>query len=125
MLLLAFFLSLFFAGNAVVFPALSAGLSGRTFAQQIQPAISAEKAIFSYGAEFYGLSFYLQRPIFRFAEKHPENALVVLNIRDIERFQSELPAGTKVEVLETSAMGITSPLKKAALVRIRARDVSG
>jgi len=110
--------ALFLTANAVVVPTVQAPLSLKRYAGDLAPRVERQTKLYSYGTEFYGVSFYLHREIFRATPEIELGAQVLVLDRNIERLQGELPTGKTTRTLSVSNYGVVKPRDRIALVEI-------
>ena len=114
--------SLCVMGHGVFYAKANNAVSGREFAAQIESIVARDSQIYSFGAEFYGLSYYSGRRFERF-EEHPQaQGYIVLYRHDLERFRLALPEDSALVTLVRSVHGIVKPLEDALLVKLERRS---
>ncbi len=105
---------LYVIGNGLLFPQVAAVLSGRDFAVRL----ASISRLFSFGTEYYSLSFYSGRPILRFEEHRPDTGMVLLNESDVNDFRATVGSSRAVTVEEISERGIIKPSQRVVLLRL-------
>lgn len=109
---------LFLMANMVVVPTLHAPLSLKRYAADVAPSVQDRPKLYSFGTEFYGVSFYLGREIYRATPEIDVGAPVLVLDRNIERLQAFLPPGRTTRTLSVSTYGVVKPRDRVALVEI-------
>ena len=109
-------------GNWVLFPVAVNGLSSRDFANALPVVVSEQDTLYSFGAAFYGLSFYSKTPIYLYDEKMPTSGILVLNEEDLPRFQAQTGGALSVTPLIRSATPITKPKNFVVVARFHPRQ---
>ncbi|MFM1847078.1 MAG: hypothetical protein RL417_552 [Pseudomonadota bacterium] len=117
-LLVALLSGVYLAANGVIVPALQRPLSLQRYASDLAPQITAAQKIYSFGTEFYGVSFYLNREIYRAAPGIEDGARVVVLDRHIKDLEVMLGAGRGVKTLSVSPYGVVKPRDRVALVEV-------
>jgi 4-amino-4-deoxy-L-arabinose transferase-like glycosyltransferase len=112
-------------GNWVLFPPAVNGLSSRDFADAVSAVASEEDTLYSFDTEFYGLSFYAKRPVYRYEERKPTTGLLLLNETDLPDFRGQVGGQILISPLLRSATPITRPRDYVLLVRLAPISTSG
>jgi len=115
----ALFSSLLLAGNGVLLPWLARALSPRRFAAEVASLLPKDGKLYSFGDEFYGISFYLKRRIYRLEEYRVKDGLVFLNLAKFSAFKNSSALSRPVEILMVAPNPITKPRALVALVRFK------
>lgn len=102
--------------DGCVFPLFANSLSAKPFAEMVRAKTAATESLYSFNTEYYGVSFYLGRPIARFEDVLPRRGLVVLNRDDLASFEKILAIDSQVEVLAEAATWVTKPGDTPVLV---------
>ncbi len=105
-------------GFGIIHPWLDNQLSSRSSVEEIA-RLAKDKKLNSYLNKFFGLSFYLHRPIYDEKAVDMRAGEMTLLYEDIlDRLQRELPAGLSPRVLYRSANGIEKGGRHLVLVAI-------
>lgn len=110
-------LSLLLAGHAVVYPAIANSLSPKNFAQALLPLVEGRDDLYSFGNEFYGLSFYLGKRVYRYEDKQPRRGLLLITERNLTKFENKLGSQGLVQAIMISPSGIVKPTDKVVLAQ--------
>lgn len=115
----AFYVTLFLVVNGSLLPAVSRYMSEKRLARMLEEKGVEEARLFSFGREFYGLSFYLKRPISRLesAETLSEGDVVVLRQKRLESLREKLPPSLSLSPLAERGLSI-APKAAVAVVRV-------
>lgn len=105
--------------NASLLPHFANAVSVKPFALLHARDIPGGASLFSYGNEFYGLSFYLGRRIDRYNQTMRSGDFVFLYQNNLERLGKELPAGYELRVIRVSERGVEHPKRKLAMAELR------
>lgn len=114
----------FLAVHAVLSPAFVASVSPRSFSQQIAPVTHASP-LYSFGNEFYALSFYMHKPMRTLTGSFTEGMQIVLYERKLDSLRASIPRELTPKVLLRSAHGIVEPLERLVLVRLSQSQTGG
>ncbi|NDC36860.1 MAG: hypothetical protein EBZ48_02275 [Proteobacteria bacterium] len=117
-----FFALLFLAANGSVIVLLSEQSTAKSFAPDVSRQAPSEAPLYSYGNEFYGLSFYLKREI-RSLRKGmaPElGSYVVLYARNVSELEAALAPGAQLVKIGESPNSVDKPGRPLVLYNVRA-----
>ncbi len=95
--------------NASVLPAFSQARSPKSFVAQIKSETEKADRIYSFGYEFYGVSFYLNRRIDTLKDSLRVGDLVLLYDKDLQGFNSKFGERFDIKVVERSSYEIEKP----------------
>ena len=107
--------------NAVLLPLYTEPLSPRRLAEDVAPLLGADDRLYSWGTEFYGVSFYLHREIFRLAEVPAPGSVIFVLARLRGELEATLPPGQELELLFRSPYGVVKPRDQVEVLRITGR----
>lgn len=106
--------------NAAVFPLVANRLSSRRFARQIDAMIPPEGRLYSFGNEFYGLSFYLRRTIYELRGIRPRTGDVLFlytdNLQELRR--NALDPDQDLLKLAESDYGVEDRKRRLGMYRV-------
>ncbi|MBX7145571.1 MAG: hypothetical protein K1X79_14060, partial [Oligoflexia bacterium] len=95
-------------------------LSPKKFAEEIDSRVPTTAQVYSFGSEFYGLSFYAARKIYRAEEgRPPGGGFIVAYEQDIPLLRTKFP-DLDLETIAKSANAIVKPERRVVLFRVRA-----
>jgi len=117
-----FFALLFLAANGSVIVLLSQQTTPKTFAPMVAGLVPEQASLYSYGNEFYGLSFYLKREI-RSLEKNtaPElGSYVVMYAGNVADLSAALSPGTTLVPRGASPNSVDKPGQPLLLFEVSA-----
>lgn len=116
---LAILLSLFVYVQLLVLPAAVNPISPKVFAKQISAVVPEQTELFSYDEEFYALSFYSGRRIYRTEVRGflPGTALIVAE-QDLDQLKMELPLNLSLQFLLRSEGSVMSYGKRLVVYKI-------
>jgi len=114
----AFFFAICLALNAVVLPVFANSISPKRFAELIATKLNDKSRLFSYDYEFYGLSFYLNRPIYRFEGEAKEGDMLLCYKDKLSELNSKLPSQVRIKILAQSDYPIENPTREVNLVKL-------
>ncbi len=109
--------SVYLSAHAVLIPQFAKGISPKNFAAQISPLVAGEDEVYSFGNEFYGVSFYLGRRMTTLQTGFQPGMYVVLYESKLQNLEAALGPG-RIKIRHRSAHGVMRPLEKAVLVQI-------
>ena len=109
--------SLYLAFHAVLAPQLASSTSPRPFAMEIAPIVG-ESHLYSFGNEFYGLSFYLQKEMATIRENFSEGMYLVAYETRLGDLNDAASPRYRASPIVFSANGVEDPLRRLVLVRI-------
>lgn len=112
------------AGANIISTPFANQLGNDRFAEQIRPLIEAEPAtpLYSFGQQFFGASFYLNRRIDYFDPKNPQTGFVLTTTDEVEAVEGALPAGFKAGRAAEGLFPDTKPGMFPVLLRISPLD---
>lgn len=115
----ALYVALLVVVNGTLLPGVSGYLSERKIAELLPEDALANSRLFSFGYEFYGLSFYLKRPIARLEapETLTEGDLVVVQSRGVEGLREKLPPTFVLSPLAERTLAF-SPKSAVSVLRV-------
>lgn len=105
--------------NGIVLAPVANSLSPRSFTSSLVPEIRSASKLYSYGDEFYAVSFYSQRPMFSLSGPPQGDSVVILYERNLEKLQSLLAPGQSIEGVSRSVGSIVKPGERAVAVKVR------
>lgn len=114
--------ALYLAANAVIVPALQRPLSLKRYAADLVPQMHGVDKLYSYGTEFYGVSFYLHREIYRFTPEIEVGAKVLVLERNIDRLRQAIAPERLTKIHSISSYGVVKPRDRVALVEVVQRE---
>lgn len=114
-----------FAGELVVSP-IAASISARPISEQLRAILPESSGrLYSYGSEFYGISFYLKQSIERFSpHKLAPHDLILLYESDKESLAAEMPDHLDLVELARSERGVIKPTRHVVALSVRAKEGS-
>lgn len=110
--------SVYLSAHAVLVPQFAEGISPRDFAAQITPLVASQNEVYSFGNEFYGLSFYIRKQMRTLQTGFQPGMYVVLYESKLQNLETALGTAGKAEIRLRSAHGVMQPLETAVLVQI-------
>lgn len=110
--------------QAVVVPAVMTPLSLERVARDIAPLVPPQAGLYSFGTEFYGVSFYLEREIFRARQPLKPGDMILVLERNRGRLSEVLGSEGAAAVVFTTPYGVVKPRDRVSLVEVRAVSVA-
>jgi hypothetical protein len=118
-------LGLYLVAQAVVVPAVTRPLSLERVARDIAPLVPSEAKLYSHATEFYGVSFYLGREIYRATRPLEAGARVLVLERNRARLAEVLSPGQTTAVVFTSPYGVVKPRDRVTVVEVQGEGTAG
>lgn len=82
-------------------------LSGRVFAEDLKSKIASQESVYSYGYEFYCLSFYLEKTVHRLHQESPPDGGIALVFEDkLEQLRQILGPNATLSIISKSSNSI-------------------
>jgi hypothetical protein len=78
--------------------------------------------LYSFGTEFYGVSFYLHREIYRFTPEIEVGAKILVLERNIDRLHQAIAPERLTKIHSISSYGVVKPRDRVALVEVVQRE---
>lgn len=113
-------LSLLLLIQVYIAPSVANSLSYRPFSEQIRPIVAANSRIFSFGDEFYGISFYLDKDFYILSDKEQikNGDVVVLYESNLSKLSEKLSGRFNITELSRSTSDVVKKGKKCLLVGV-------
>ncbi|NMC62880.1 MAG: hypothetical protein GYA55_06885 [SAR324 cluster bacterium] len=108
----------YLAFHGVVARQYSIAVSSKDFSEEIAPIVE-DRGLYSFGNEFYAISFYLHKKMGTVNEGFKDGMLFVVYENKVNELESSLPKGLRVMPLLRSAGAIGEPLRHVLLVEVR------
>lgn len=109
--------AVYLAFDVAIMPMFARALSPKPFAQELNSQLDAKDRLYSFGAEFYGLSFYLRRQIFQVGETMPQDGLILLYENSMSELEQFAGMSTHFEIVARSLASVVKPGAHVLLVR--------
>ncbi|RIL09159.1 MAG: hypothetical protein DCC75_07195 [Proteobacteria bacterium] len=107
--------------NLHFLPRLANEISPKGAAAWVNATIPKSEQLYSFGYEFYGLSFYAERKIMRLEESQDSATAVILYENDLEELAERLGENSLTyEVVGRSPQAVDKPFSQVVLVRVTA-----
>jgi 4-amino-4-deoxy-L-arabinose transferase-like glycosyltransferase len=121
----ALFVLICLQANATLLPGASKALSLKPFSTQIMGAVESAPKLYSFGDEFYGVSFYLNKPLRSTKGKRlADGALVLCYQSKFDELSKALNQGLGAEAVMISETEVVKPGEKLGLYRIKNQESS-
>lgn len=106
------------AVDSTLFPQFAKALSSREFSKHVDAILKPQESLYSFGTEFYSMSFELARRINRLEETEPESGVVFVYENDLEALKQKLQGKFQMTQVLRSSTPIVKPGRHVVAVRI-------
>jgi hypothetical protein len=102
-------------------PAYANSISYRSVSDEIRQIVIQEKKLYSFQDEFYGVSFYLQKPFFSVStdkEKNVDSGIVLLYERNLDEFQNKLRGDQCFDTIHRSSRAVVKEKQHLLVLKV-------